>query len=98
MREIELKIELDAAQARRLGSSAALKSLAVGRAETRTLWSIYFDTDDHRLRARGIALRLRRCNGRWVQTLKQATAAIEGGLSQPREFEYPVDGRKLDLT
>lgn len=98
MQEVELKLALDAAQERRLRTSKAVKALSRGPAKTEALWSIYFDTPGQALRAEGIALRLRRVGGEWVQTLKRKSGEMTGGLSQPVEIEYPVTGRNLDLT
>jgi len=98
MQEIELKLGLDAAQEKRLRSSAVVKELSEGPAVTESLWSVYYDTSDHALRAEGIALRLRRVRGEWVQTLKCATGKMANGLSSPVEIEYEVSGQNLDLT
>lgn len=98
MQEIELKLGLDETQERRLRNSKAVKALSQGPASTETLVSIYYDTPDHALRAEGIALRLRRAGGEWVQTLKSARSEITGGLSTPVEIEYPVEEQVLDLT
>lgn len=98
MQEIELKLGLDAAQERRLRNSKAVRALSKGSAKTETLWSIYFDTPGYALRSEGIALRLRRVGGEWVQTLKRARGEMTGGLSKPVEIEYAVEGQHLDLT
>ncbi|MEM6622380.1 MAG: CHAD domain-containing protein [Pseudomonadota bacterium] len=95
MREIELKLELDPAQEKRLRSSAALRARSQGRARTETLHSVYYDTADHALRAAGIALRLRKAGRRWIQTVKQAAGPMQNGLSEPLEDEAPVPGPNL---
>ena len=97
MREIELKILLDADQERHLRAAPALAEMAVGRAVTQTLTSIYYDTPDQALRAAGIALRLRRKGRIWLQTAKKTTIPIAGGLSQPIESEIRVRGQNLAL-
>ncbi|MEM7211732.1 MAG: CHAD domain-containing protein [Pseudomonadota bacterium] len=98
MQEIELKFDLDGAQEKRLRSSAVVKQLSEGPAVTESLWSVYYDTPDHALRAEGTALRLRRVQGEWVQTVKCTTGAMANGLSNPFEIEYEVSGQNLDLT
>ncbi|MEM1161669.1 MAG: CYTH and CHAD domain-containing protein [Pseudomonadota bacterium] len=97
MREIELKLVLDAAQLRRLRAAPAIRSMAAGPSQTRVLHSFYYDTDADDLKAAGIALRLRRIGRQWVQTVKRADSAMQSGLSQPIEIEFAVDGHKLAL-
>ncbi|HZA02078.1 MAG TPA: CHAD domain-containing protein, partial [Hyphomicrobiaceae bacterium] len=58
--------------------------------------SVYFDTPDHRLRAKGLSLRVRRVGRRWVQTLKAGTE-VQSGLSNPIEVEGEVHGTKPEL-
>ncbi len=96
--EAELKFELQPAEFERLRTHPALKALSVGRAQTKNLVSIYFDTADDVLAAAGIALRVRKVGGKWIQTVKQGKA-LRGGLSTPMELEVPVSGPdpRLDL-
>jgi inorganic triphosphatase YgiF len=98
MREIELKLLLDKAQVDAFRRSREVSELADGPPVTRTLTSVYYDTSDHELRAAGIALRLRRENRRWVQTVKKASGPISAGLSTPIEDECPVLGQNLALN
>lgn len=58
-------------------------------ATRKRLRSIYFDTVDFRLQEQRIALRTRRVDGRWVQTIKLGQG-VRHGLSNPREFEHVV--------
>jgi len=96
-REIELKFEVDRAMLDRLKQAAVLKQWGVGRASTRTLRSVYFDTEDQRLFKAKIVLRVRKVGRRWVQTVKAGTA-VSGGLSSPEEFETPVSGDCPDVA
>jgi inorganic triphosphatase YgiF len=71
MTEIELKFQVPHDVA------AAVQAAVAGRAtrvRTLRLQAAYFDSTDGRLAAAGVALRLRREGGRWVQTLKAAGA------------------------
>lgn len=54
-----------------------------------TLFSAYYDTPDGHLRQHGVALRLRRDRGRWIQTIKRA-GETAGGLHRRLEHEVEV--------
>ena len=56
---------------------------------TQTLFSAYYDTAGGHLRKNGVALRLRRQDGRWIQTVKN-TGSAHGGLHQRNEHETEV--------
>ena len=84
---IEREIKLRLAQA----PAAELFALAPHR---RSVASIYYDTPRQELRRAGIALRLRRDAGRWVQTLK-VEGTPHAGLASRAEWELPVSGRSL---
>ncbi len=58
--EIELKLLINPADIASLRRHPMLKAHASGRARTRTLFSIYFDTPDSSLRQQHVALRVRR--------------------------------------
>jgi triphosphatase len=98
--EVELKLAVRPADLPRL--RRALNPL--GRAQRMQLETIYLDTPDRALAARGLALRLRRAGSTWVQTLKGAdmqtarTAPGEGSaLSARAEWETAVPHGRLQL-
>ena len=95
-RELELKLELTREELQRVGEHPALGTLGAGEPVTRTLRSIYFDTPDHRLRARGISFRLRSDGDHWLQTVKAGTG-VHNGVSSPIEIETPVERPEPDL-
>lgn len=92
-REIELKLRIPP------GAAAAVRrAVATRGAREERLRARYFDTEDRRLAASGIALRLRKEDQVWVQTLKSRG----DGLMQRGEHEVAL-GRKrgtpaLDLA
>lgn len=96
-REIELKLELDPSAQDTLKRMGAIDGFTAGRAVTKTLQSIYFDTPDQALRKAKISLRVRKSGRSWVQTVKVGTGVV-AGLSSPVEAEHPVRGRALDFT
>jgi inorganic triphosphatase YgiF len=95
--EIELKLTIAPTHVARLRRHPLLASLAQGKPRRQRLHSVYFDTPELDLLHHGVALRLRRVGGRWVQTVKGGGSA-EGGLHQRDEWEWPVQGGELDLT
>jgi triphosphatase len=56
-REIELKLDVPAGQMTRLRQLPLVKR--AGPSEHETLRSVYFDTGKHKLRKRGLSLRIR---------------------------------------
>src|SRR5262245_3835729 len=96
-KELELKLDLTPQELQRVGTNPALEDLTVGKPVTRVLRSIYFDTPDHRLWARGISLRLRAIGDQWVQTIKAGTR-VKNGVSNPDELEAAVGSPEPDLS
>ena len=96
-REIELKLELDPSAQDTLKRMGAVDGFTAGRAVTKTLQSIYFDTPGQALRKAKISLRVRKFGRSWVQTVKVGTGVV-AGLSSPVEAEHPVKGRALDFS
>ncbi|MEK6591673.1 MAG: CHAD domain-containing protein [Pseudomonadota bacterium] len=87
--EIELKLQIPASALRRLSAHPLLKSR--GRAASRKLYSVYFDTPELDLWRQGVALRLRREGKRWVQTVKDG-GEVQAGLHRRIEIETKVAG------
>lgn len=95
--EIELKLLINPADIAKLRRHPLLKARASGRARTRHLLSIYFDTPALTLRQQRIALRVRRVGTRWVQTVKDG-GEVRAGLHQRGEWEDEVAHAHPDLT
>lgn len=84
--ETELKLS---AAPRTLARLSADPLLGRQRGAPKSLVAIYFDTPRRTLWRRGIALRVRRERGQWVQTLK-GHGALEAGLHRRIESSQPV--------
>ncbi len=93
MREIEIKLELEA------GADASLLHAPLGGKESsrEELLALYFDTPDCELAEKRMSLRLRREGERWVQTFKSGGSGT-GGLHSRDEWEEPAGGPVLDLA
>lgn len=96
--ETKLKLALDTAQTQKFLQNPLIRKLARGPAAREELLSTYYDTPDHVLRSRGLALRIRQQGNRRVQTIKRQ-ANGPAGLPQIQEFETEIEGDepRLDL-
>ena len=94
--ETELKLLLAPQDLRRLRRDPQIKALQQGRASTRRVHSVYYDTPEGALLRAGLALRLRSDGGRWLQTLKTKGQAA-AGLHLREEWEWPLPGEALDF-
>jgi triphosphatase len=94
--EIELKLSGQPEALETIFASRAICDNSTGRGVTRRLENVYYDTPDQRLRARGLAFRVRRHGRRYVQTLKSNDA--EGLVSYRGEWETPLPSSEPDLA
>jgi len=88
--QITLKLSVSEKRHGALHKHAVLQSAT--RLEHQHLVSIYYDTDDLRLRNAGIILRLRRNGESWSQTVKRQDVT-QGGLTRRLEWHDPYLGR-----
>ena len=94
--ETELKLLLAPPELRRLRRDPQIRALRQGRAATRRVHSIYYDTPERALLRAGLALRLRCDGGRWLQTLKTEGRST-AGLHLREEWEWPLAREALDF-
>lgn len=93
--EIELKLALHPRHTARIRRHPLLSRVTP---EQRLLLSVYFDTPKFDLMRRSIALRVRRVDDQWIQTLKAETQSV-GALSSRPEWEVAVtDGSRPDFS
>ena len=93
--EVELKLHVHPDDLARLVALPLLAQRAEGAPVSGQLRTVYFDTPDLRLFARGIALRLRHDGTRRIQGLKTVTGdpqADAAAVAVRREWEWPLDG------
>ncbi|QOR37611.1 CYTH domain-containing protein [Billgrantia diversa] len=90
--EIEMKLALGETGPERLLQHPLLRGGVDG---AQRLANTYYDTPRGELEAARMALRLRRRDDSWVQTLKTSGEG-SGGYSRRREWEWPVEGGSLD--
>jgi len=96
-REIELKLAIDPADAAAFRRLPMMRKQTIDAPKRRKVFNVYFDTPELALKQHGIALRLRKMGGKWLQTLKTAGTAV-GGLHQRGEWEHPLCVPQLDLS
>jgi inorganic triphosphatase YgiF len=94
--EIELKLDVSLSQLNRLQRTPWLKRYASGPAQDHRLDSVYYDTDDLKLRRRQAILRVRESDGRFTQTFKAQSQASDAALGR-LEWECPIAHPQPDL-
>jgi inorganic triphosphatase YgiF len=90
--EFELKLECDPNKAEDL--KRYLAGARSGNSHTEAITSVYFDTDDKKLSAAGVSLRVRSLGGRRIQTIKTLQP---GQLFAREEWEQEIKGPWPDL-
>lgn len=84
--EIELKLALHPRHTARIRRHPLLSKITP---EQHPLLSIYFDTPKFDLMRRGVALRVRRVDDQWIQTVKAETQSV-GALTSRPEWEMVI--------
>ncbi len=95
--EIELKLTLSPQFVTDLKSLPLLKTYSVSKPVSQKLHTIYYDTPDLILQSKKIALRLRKVDQDWIQTIKYG-GSILAGLHQHHEWEQPVCSNQPDFS
>lgn len=94
-REVELKLEVGAADLPGLLRRPALRALAEGRPVRQTLLSVYYDTKELALWRSGLVLRVRAAGRRRIVGVK-TRGVVRGGLVAREELEGPLAGGARD--
>lgn len=96
--ETELKLRVEPEAAPRVLRAPALRGLREGRTRTKRLVSVYFDTANCALAARGLALRIRHAGRFRIQTVKGRLSKGSGGsLQRHTEWSTEVEGEAPEL-
>jgi inorganic triphosphatase YgiF len=95
--EIELKLSIDEADARRLFRHPFIRRHAQGPTVNKHLTNQYFDTPDQALRQNAMAFRIRFDGERYVQTLKKKGTSRDG-LTVRGEWEWVLKGPQIDTA
>lgn len=93
--ETELKLSVLPQELPKLKADPWLRSISIGRASSRKLYSVYFDTPELALQQHRMALRLRRVGKQWIQTMKGG-GQVQAGLHSRNEWESVVASDELD--
>ena len=93
--EIELKFDITPADLPSLKRRVATIDGRAGRRDIQRLSTTYFDTDDLKLKAHGVSLRVREEPGRRLQTVKASGAS---GTLDRAEWEREVADSSPDLS
>ena len=93
--ETELKLRGEPEALMAVFAGPAICDKATGRGRSMRLENVYYDTADQRLRARGLAFRVRRQGRRFVQTLKSGDTA--GLVAYRGEWQTPLGSADPDL-
>jgi triphosphatase len=92
-KEIEIKLQLPSPNPARLRGVPLLRRASKSKQIEKQV-SVYFDTKRLKLKRSGLTLRVRKVNGRYIQTIKSDDATpFERG-----EWEREVEGSRPDLT
>jgi triphosphatase len=92
-KELEIKLELAPASLPRVKKIPLVRALKAPPRRT-TEVSVYFDTPKHKLRRKGLQLRVRRIGNRYIQTIK---ATRNSELFERDEWETEIAGEAPDL-
>lgn len=94
--EIELKLRLDPADLDRFRRDPLIHRSKRGRAVSKNLLAVYFDTDGLDLKSRKMAFRIRQEGSDRIQTVKGAAGGA--GLQRRREHNAPTSSQELDIS
>jgi triphosphatase len=91
--EAEIKLEVPAASLDKVAPSPRIRKCQIAGKHTGDVISVYYDTQGGKLHRNGIMFRLRRQDGKHLQTVK----ADGNGLVSKNEWECEIDGNRPDF-
>src|SRR5882757_4805291 len=94
--EIEIRFAAPERELKRIAKISAIDGFEMGRAATRRLSTLYYDTSDFALSRAGLCLRVRKNGKGFEQTIKDESS---GALASERhEYAYEVASAEPDLV
>jgi inorganic triphosphatase YgiF len=94
--EIEIRFAASEHDLIRIAKGAVLHGFSVGRAATKRLNTVYYDTPEHGFAKAGLSLRVRKNGSGYVQTVKDESSAAL--VSRRNEYECTVPTPEPDLS
>ncbi|MDF1588674.1 MAG: CYTH domain-containing protein [Gammaproteobacteria bacterium] len=95
--EQEIKLCVQQTDMLDLPMVSSIATLMQGKMQLNNLVSTYFDTLNLDLMQRGLGLRMRCCNGQWLQTVK-TSGVVVNGLHQRDEWEHELASPNWNIT
>ena len=97
LKEIEIKLYVDKNTVEHIYKSALFSKYSQSPWQTKELLNQYVDTDDYALTKAKVALRVRKDNGTYIQTLKARGSSV-GGFSEREEIDWYLASPELDIS
>ena len=95
--EIELKLIIEPKHVDDFFQLPLIGEFALGACKKKKLFSRYYDTPDYLLWVHGVALRIRKDDDAFIQTLKRKGRTVKG-LSNREEWQWPLDDASPDVS
>ncbi len=95
--EQEIKLCVEQSDTLDLSTLSSIASLMQSEIKSNNLVSTYFDTLALDLMQRGLGLRMRCCNGQWLQTVK-TSGVVVNGFHQRDEWEHELASPNWNIS
>lgn len=96
-KEVEIKLYVDKKSVKQIYESSLFATFSQSPWRTKELLNQYIDTDDYALTKAKVALRVRKDNNVYIQTLKARGNSV-GGFSEREEIDWYLTNPSLDIS